>query len=48
MAGKINELIEMKARRKLFSENALVGTEKFNMEEIVEQWSELFTQLTND
>ena len=49
MAGKINELIENESKRKLFSENALVGTEKFNIEEIVEQWSELFTQLlTND
>lgn len=49
MAGKINELIENENKRKLFSENALVGTEKFNIEEIVEQWSELFTQLlTND
>lgn len=49
MAGKINELIENENKRKLFSENALVGTEKFKIEEIVEQWSELFTQLlTND
>lgn len=49
MAGKINELIENENKRKLFSENALVGTEKFKIEEVVEQWSELFTQLlTND
>lgn len=46
MAGKINELIENENKRKLFSENALVGTEKFEIENIVTQWSELLKELT--
>ena len=40
MAEKINELIENDKKRKEFSNKALVGTEKFSLENVIEQWKE--------
>lgn len=40
MAEKINELIENDEKRKEFSNKALVGTEKFSLENVIEQWKE--------
>ena len=45
MAEKINMLIENQDMRKKFSDNAMVGTEKFNIDEIGKQWKELIEQL---
>ena len=41
MAEKINQLIENQDIRKKFSDNSMVGTEKFNIDKIGEQWMEL-------
>ena len=45
MAEKINKLIEEPCLRKEFSNNALMGTEKFNIKEIAEQWINLFFEI---
>lgn len=45
MADKINVLIENVDERKRFSENALIGTEKFDLDKIVRQWEELLLDL---
>lgn len=45
MAEKINELIENQDIRKKFSDNSMVGTEKFNIDKIGEQWMELIEQI---
>lgn len=41
MADKINYLIDNKEIRKEFSDKSLIGTEKFNIENIVKQWVNL-------
>ena len=45
MAEKINQLIENQDIRKKFSDNSMVGTEKFNIDKISEQWVELIEQI---
>ena len=45
MAEKINQLIENQDIRKKFSDNSMVGTEKFNIDKISEQWMELIEQI---
>ncbi len=45
MAEKINILIEDGKIRKNFSDNAMVGTEKFDIDKIAIQWKELIEQL---
>ena len=45
MAEKVNQLIENQDIRKRFSDNSMVGTEKFNIDKISEQWMELIEQI---
>lgn len=45
MADKINLLIENVDERKRFSQNALIGTEKFDLDKIVRQWEKLLLDL---
>ena len=45
MAEKINQLIVNQDIRKKFSDNSMVGTEKFNIDKISEQWMELIEQI---
>jgi glycosyltransferase involved in cell wall biosynthesis len=44
MAEKINLLIENDELRKQFSDNAVLDSEKFSSERIIEQWTSLITQ----
>lgn len=48
MADKINILIENNRLRKEFSKKALEDTEKFKLENVVEQWKKLFRELVAD
>lgn len=45
MSEKINVLIEKQDIRKRFSDNSVVGTEKFNIDKIGDQWMELIEQI---
>ena len=45
MPEKINQLIENQDIRKKFSDNSMVGTEKFNIDKTSEQWMELIEQI---
>ena len=45
MAEKINLLIEDENMRKNFSDKALEGTEKFDIDRIATQWKDLIEQL---
>lgn len=45
MAEKINELIDNNEKRKKFSDNALIGTEKFELEQVINKWEELLLRI---
>ena len=45
MADRINMLIEDDEKRVSFSNNALVGTDKFNIDNIANQWKKLIEEL---
>ena len=45
MAEKINLLIEDENMRKNFSNKAMEGTEKFNIDKIATQWKDLIEKL---
>lgn len=48
MAEKINQLIENDEKREEFFNKSLVGTEKFDLKTVSNQWKELFMDIAKD